>query len=199
MKRIAIVLLAATCLLAGCSRGQKFTVHGTEQDTGFKGAEAVKIEYELMEKPLQAPMQDGAFTIKGKVDKPVVAKLSAVGMEKKMRWYFILEKGDISFKKGMGYGTPLNDSTFAFTHRIADIAKQYTGQKEIQVKAIEDEFKAFVSRHADDPCAIIAIMFGNHKLRSDALMDLIEATSPAIRNDGEIRAIYRENLLPFLK
>ena len=197
MKRIAIVLLAATCLLAGCSRGQKFTVHGTEQDTGFKGAEAVKIEYELMEKTLQAPMQDGAFTIKGKVDKPVVAKLSAIGMEKRMHWFFILEKGDISFKKGMGYGTPLNDSTLAFTHRIADIAKQYTGQKEIQVKAIENEFQAFVSRHADDPCAIIAIMFGNHKLHGDVLLDLIDSTSPAIRNDGEIRSIYRENFLQF--
>ena len=197
MKRIAIVFLAATCLLAGCSRGQKFTVQGTLRDTGFKGATAVKVEYEMIEEPLEAPVTDDAFKVQGRVKKPIIAKIQAVGTEKRMTRTFILEKGDITFERGYAVGTPLNDSTVAFVHRISDLAKKYSGQKEPQVKAIEEEFTSFITRHADDPCAIWALKFGHHKVRRELLRDLIKVTSPAIRNDGEVRALDKELRLPF--
>ena len=197
MKRIAILLLAAACLLAGCSRGQKFTVNGTLRETGFKGATGAKIEYELMEGTLQAPFTDTTFTIKGKVKKPIIAKLSAVGTEKRITRYFILEKGTISFHRGMAQGTPLNDSTYAFTQKVFDTAHKYTGQKERQVKAIEDVFSDFVSRHKDDPCAVYAIVFGYQKLRKEFMRDLIKSTSPAIQNDGEVHAVKTGLSLPF--
>ena len=197
MKRIAIVLLAATCLLAGCSRGQKFTVQGTLRDIGFKGATAVKVEYEMIEKPLEAPVTDDAFKVEGRVKKPTIAKIHAVGTEKRISRVFILEKGNITFERGFAVGTPLNDSTVAFIHRISDLAKKYSGQKEPQVKAIEEEFTSFITRHADDPCAIWALKFGHHKLRPDLLLDLIKVTSPEIRNDGEVVALKKELRLPF--
>ena len=197
MKRIAIVLLAATCLLAGCSRGQKFTVQGTLRDIGFKGATAVKVEYEMIEEPLEAPVTDDAFKVEGRVKKPIIAKIQAIGTEKRMIRMFILEKGDITFERGYAVGTPLNDSTVAFIHRISDLAKKYSGQKEPQVKAIEEEFTSFITRHADDPCAIWALKFGHHKVRRDLLRELIGVTSPEIRNDGEVRALDKELRLPF--
>jgi hypothetical protein len=193
MKKHVIFLLAATALLlVGCGRGQKFTVQGTMKDTGFPAADSVKIEYEMMKAPLRSAVKDGAFSIKGRVEKPVFAKVSTLGAERRHSVSCILEKGDISFRKGLAYGTPLNDSTEAFTLRISQTAKKYSGQKEAQVKAIENEFAAFVSRHANDPCAIYAIMFGNHKLRAGFLRELIASTSPEIRNNGEIHSLEME-------
>ena len=197
MKRIVIVLTALALLATGCQKGQKFTVQGTVKETGFKDATSVKIEYELMENTLEAPVAGEAFLIKGRVPKPMFAKLSAIGGEKRMVRYFILEKGDITFKRGMACGTPLNDSTLAFTHRVSDIAQQYKGQRELQVQHIKEEFTAFVSRHKDDPCAIYAVMFGHNKLNKDFLLDLIESTSKEIQHDGEMRALYKELILPF--
>ena len=110
---------------------------------------------------------------------------------------FILEKGNITFEKGYAVGTPLNDSTYAFIHRISDLAKKYTGQKEPQVKAIEEEFTSFITRHANDPCAVWALKFGHHKIRRDLLLELIDVTSPAIQNDGEVSALKKELRLPF--
>ena len=192
MKRIAILLLAATCLLAGCSRGQKFTVQGTLKDTGFTGATAVKVDYDMIQETLEAPVVDDAFTIQGRVKKPTIAKLQAVGTEKRLSRVFIAEKGNITFEKGLAVGTPLNDSTSAFIHRVSDLAKEYKGQKEAQNKAIEAEFTAFVTRHSDDPCAVFALMFGNHKFNPDLMRKLIDGLSPAIKNDGEILALEKE-------
>ena len=192
MKRIAIILLAATCLLTGCSRGQKFTVQGTLKETGFKDATAVKIEYEMIEEPLEAPVTDEAFTIQGRVKKPTIAKLQAIGTKKRISRMFILEKGNITFEKGFAVGTPLNDSTFAFIRRVSELAQKYKGQKEIQNKAIEEEFASFVTRHSNDPCAIYALKFGNHKFNADLMRKLIDGLSPAIKNDGEIHALENE-------
>lgn len=192
MKRIAIILLAATCLLTGCSRGHKFTVQGTLRDAGFKGATAVKVEYEMLQEPFEAPVVDDAFKVQGRVKKPTIAKLQAIGTEKRITRVFIAEKGDIVFERGYASGTPLNDSTRAFIHRVSDLAQKYKGQKELQTKAIEEEFTAFVTRHSDDPCAVYALMFGNHKFEADLMRKLINGLSPEMKNDGEIHALEKE-------
>jgi hypothetical protein len=197
MKRIAIVFLAATCLLAGCSRNQKFTVQGELKHALLPHADAVKLEYGMLEEPLQSSAKDSTFTFHGTVKKPVIAKLTTVGTKSRNTRFLILEKGTITFDRGFATGTPLNDSTVAFTHKISQIAKQYSGKKDVQVKAIEDEFAAFVTRHKNDPCAIFAILFGNHKLRKEVLLDLIKSTSPEIQNDGEIQGLYQQLRLPF--
>jgi len=190
MKRSALFLLASVAVLAGCSSGGKFTVRGTLDDVRFPAADSVRIAYETMEKPLQAAVLNNAFTIKGTVAEPTIAKLSTVGTERRNTRVFILEKGEITFRDGQVSGTPLNDSTQAFMMRLSDISKQYAGQQEELRKAIEGEYTAFVSRHPNDPCAIYAIMIAYRRVNPAFLLKLIESTSASIRNDMEIHPLY---------
>ena len=199
MKKSVLFLLASVAVLAGCSRGQKFTVQGTLRDFGFPPTtDSVKVEYELLEKPFLAAVNDKAVLVQGRVKKPVLATVESIGTDRRNLRFFILEKGDITFQNGMATGTPLNDSTRAFLANISTVAKQYTGQKEAQTEAVHKEISSFVSRHADDPCAIFAIKFADHKVSNDFLRQLIKSTSPAIQNDGEIHALTtRLNSMPF--
>jgi hypothetical protein len=190
MKKTVLFLLASVLLLAGCNRGLKFTVQGTLDDVRIPYADSVKVVCERIEKPILAAVTNHAFQLQGKVEKPSIAKLQAVGTERRTTRPFILEEGAISFREGRAYGTPLNDSTEAFTKRLNDISKQYAGQQEELKKAIQKEFSAFVSRHPKDPCAIYAIMVGNRRVEPEFLRSLIDMTAPEIKNDGEIHALY---------
>lgn len=192
MKRSILFLLASIAVLAGCSRGGKFIVHGTLDSVRFPAIDSVHIISETMEKPLRAAVLDNAFTIKGKVAEPTIAKLNTVGTGQRKTWLFILEKGDITFRDGWATGTPLNDSTKEFANQLSDISKQYAGQKEEQRKAIEEVFTAFVSRHPDDPCAVFAILTANRRVNPTFLLGLIESTSASVKNDADIYPLYSQ-------
>ena len=190
MKKSALFLLASVLVLAGCNRGLPFTVQGTLNDVRIPIADTLTVVCEGLERPLLLPVVDRAFQFQGKLDKPSIAKLQAVGSERRNTRTFILEKGTISFRDGHAYGTPLNDSTEAFSKRLSDISKQFAGQQEELKEAIHQEFSAFVSRHPKDPCAVYAIMVGNHRLEPEFLRGLIDITAPEVKNDGEVHALY---------
>jgi len=197
MKRNVFILMSVMLLLAGCGKGQKFTVQGTLESAKIPAVESVAIEYEMMEAPLQAAVKDQAFSFKGRVQKPIIARLHPLGTEKRGHRFFILEKGDITFDGGLAVGTPLNDTTAAFIHKIAETAKQYKGQKKAQNDAIEQVFSSFISRHADDPCAVFALLYADRRFPSDTILKFIASTSPAIQNDGEIRALKTRTKMRF--
>ena len=190
MKKSALFLLASVLVLAGCNRGLPFTVQGTLNDVRIPIADTLTVVCEGLERPLQVPVVDRAFHFQGKVERPTIAKLQAVGSERRNTRTFILEKGTINFRDGRAYGTPLNDSTEAFSKRLSDISKQFAGQQEELKEAIHQEFSAFVSRHPKDPCAVYAIMVGNHRLEPEFLRGLIDITAPEVKNDGEVHALY---------
>ena len=190
MKKSALFLLASVLVLAGCNRGLPFTVQGTLNDVRIPIADTLTVVCEGLERPLQVPVVDRAFHFQGKVERPTIAKLQAVGSERRNTRTFILEKGTINFRDGRAYGTPLNDSTEAFSKRLSDISKQFAGQQEELKEAIHQEFSAFVSRHPKDPCAVYAIMVGNRRLEPEFLRGLIDITAPEIKNDGEVHALY---------
>ena len=190
MKKSALFLLASVQVLAGCNRGLPFTVQGTLNDVRIPIADTLTVVCEGLERPLQVPVVDRAFHFQGKVERPTIAKLQAVGSERRNTRTFILEKGTINFRDGRAYGTPLNDSTEAFSKRLSDISKQFAGQQEELKEAIHQEFSAFVSRHPKDPCAVYAIMVGNHRLEPEFLRGLIDITAPEVKNDGEVHALY---------
>lgn len=190
MKKNVLFLLASVLVLAGCNRGLPFTVQGTLSDIRIPLADTVKIVCEGLEAPILTPVVNRAFQFQGKVEKPSIAKLQALGSERRNTRPFILEKGTINFRDGRAYGTPLNDSTEAFSKRLSDISKRYAGQQDELKKALYLEFSAFVSRHPKDPCAVYAIMVGNHRLEPEFLRGLIDSTAPEVKNDGEVHALY---------
>ncbi len=195
MKKIRIFLLisAVACLTVGCSRPQKFTVQGTLKDIKFPKADSVRIESTLLANPIFAPVNDKAFALRGKVKEPTIGKIFAVGTKRRNAHFLIPEKGAITFKDGLACGTPLNDSTVAFTQRLRELNKKYPApeDREARQKAIEKEFTDFVARHKDDPCATYAILLGNNRLSPDALLKLIRSASSKIQNDDDVHALKK--------
>ena len=193
MKKFRIFLLVATvaCLTVGCNRPQKFTVQGTLKDIKFPKADSVRLESELLAKPIFAPVEDKAFVLNGKVKKPTIGKVFAIGSYKRQAKFMILEKGTITFKNGYAYGTPLNDSTAAFSERLRSMKNKYPNPEDMELlrQSVEDEFFAFVARHKNDPCAVYAILLAHKRLENDKLLKLIQSTSPEIQLDGDVHAI----------
>ena len=193
MKRILLFLAAAACLASSCTRYQKFTVQGTLRDIKFPKADSVRMESELLEKPLFAPVNDKAFILQGKVKSPTIGKLYTVGTKRRNARFMILEKGTITFNDGIPCGTPLNDSTAAFTARLKSLNDKFPNpeDKEAKQKALEREFIAFVERHKDDPCAVYAILLAQNRMEPEVLLRLIRSTSPKIQNDGDVHSLKK--------
>ena len=195
MKKFRIFLLVATaaCLAVGCNRPQKFTVQGTLKDIKFPKADSVRMESSLLAKPIIVPVNDRSFALRGKVKEPTIGKIFAVGTKRRNAHFMILEKGTITFKDGLACGTPLNDSTVAFTQRLRELNKKYPApeDREARQKAIEKEFTDFVARHKDDPCATYAILLGHKRLSPDALLKLIRSASTTIQNDDDVHALKK--------
>ena len=181
------MLLASAVVLAGCAK--KFNVQGTLDGARLRTTESVVVEYETMSEPLKADVKDDAFALSGKVKKPIIAKLSTVGVSPRNTRLFILEKGDITFKDGLACGTPLNDSTYAFSHRVVDVAKKNASDKDALKNAVNKEISDFVSRHKNDPCAVYAILYAGHRVDADFLHELIKTTSRQVQNDAEVHGL----------
>ena len=194
MRRFFLLIAAAACLAVGCTRYQKFTVQGTLNDIKFPKADSVRMESELLDKPILVPVTDKAFVLQGKVKEPTIGKLFTVGTLRRNARFMILEKGEISFKDGIPYGTPLNDSTAAFTERLKRINEKYPNKEEdfeVRKKAIVDEFVTFVARHKDDPCATYAILLAEKRLEPEVVLRLIRSASPKIQNDGDVHTLKK--------
>ena len=142
----------------------------------------------MLPNPVIAPVVDGAFSLKGKVEKPSIARMRSVGTEFRNSRLLILEEGAVTFADGQACGTPLNDACKAFTEQLQSIHQQYADQPEERMKALEAAFAGFVSQHKDDPCAAYAILMARGRLAPEAILGLISSASPEIRAVGDIHS-----------
>ena len=189
MKHSVLILLAAALLVAGCGKARPFTVNGTLEDAKISiQADSVRVECEAIEQTVKAAVSEGAFTLKGKVSAPSIAKFAAFGDYNQATRLIILEKGTISFRDGRAVGTPLNDSTDAFVQRYANLLKAYQDPEQ-RLAAVKKEMSSFVARHKDDPCAAFAIMMSDQRLDPSFTLELINTVSPGIQNVGSIHAM----------
>ena len=196
MKRTTVYfLLAAVLLLAGCGRGSSFVVKGTLETARLSSkVDTVLVLNDQLPVALKAPVTKGAFTVRGKVKGSAYSQLSGQGGDRRTSRPFIAEKGTITFQDGQACGTPLNDETFAFVKRLKALQDQYSGDalKDATLK----EFLDFIGKHPSDPCAIYAIhLADSRRLPGDFMAKIIEAADPAIRKDGDIKAIYKLSIL----
>lgn len=189
MKRTHILLMiaAAAFFTVGCQRSLKFTVSSDLDSAKLPKTTAVTLSSELLAKPIEVEVKDGAFTIQGEVEKPAFAVIMPKGGERKDNRALILEKGTITFQEGKAAGTPLNDANIAFTQQLKDIYAQHAGGSPELISAVNKAYLDFVTLHKDDPCAIFAIMHANRRISPEAQAKLIAAVSPEIRNNGEVR------------
>ena len=192
MKRILLFLAAAACLATGCHRAQKFTVQGNLKDINFYKVDSLRMESDQLEKPMFIAVNDRDFVFKGSVKEAAIGKIFPVGISKRNQ-FLILEKGTITFKDGLACGTPLNDSTAAFTARLKALKDKFPNpeDKELRQKAFEDEFFKFVTQHKDDPCAAYAILLAKNRMSKESLSKLIQTASPHIQNDGDVSALKK--------
>ena len=190
MKRTLFYLTAAVCLLAGCSRTQKFTVSGELAATGLPAnTKTIQLISEGLPLPIEATVTDGTFSMEGEVEKPVLAKLISDSQDQRVFPALILEKGAVTFLEGRPVGTPLNDENKAFIDQLKTIRKENADNRAASDKATEEAYSAFVAKHKKDPCAVFAILLADQRLTPEFILQLISAASPEIQNVGEVRAL----------
>lgn len=191
MKKNRIVLFfIAGCILVGC-KARKFDIQADLETAGFRAAESVQVQSEVLEAPLTAEIKDGHFALSGKVKKPAFAKLSLIGGISRQGYPFVLEPGHIVFTEKHAEGTPLNDSTAAFVRGIQELDAAMKGQPEKLVPAVNAKVKAYVQRHAKDPSSIYVILFAQGGLSKEELKELIGLLSPELQNEGAVRSIIQ--------
>jgi hypothetical protein len=191
MKRTLFFLTAAVCLLAGCSRTQKFTVSGELAATGLpKNTKTIQLISEGLPLPIEATVTpDGTFSLEGEVQKPVLAKLISDSKDQNRFPALILEKGAVTFQEGRPVGTPLNDENKAFIEQLRTIRKENADNRAASDKATEEAYSAFVAKHKNDPCAVFAILLADQRLAPEFILQLISAASPEIQNVSEVRSL----------
>ena len=194
MKRIALFLAAAACLLAGCSRTQKFTFQGDFDSARITvAADSLLLQSDGLPVPVVIPVKDKSFSFSGEVKKPCLASLKPlVANAPKIYPDLILEKGNITFQDGRAVGTPLNDAIVQFVDRLKGFRTEYPGNPEGLKKAVEDEFVSFVTAHKNDPCATYTILLARGRVSKETLQKLISTASPEVQNVGEIRQLKNE-------
>ena len=190
MKRTVLYLLAAVCILAGCSRTQKFKISGDLASAGLpEDTESIQLVSEGLSQPLTAVVTDGTFAFEGEVEKPVLAKFVSSSRKQQRFPSLILEKGDITFEDSRPVGTPLNEANKLFIQQLKDIRKENAGNRDAFVKATEEAYLAFVKEHKKDPCAVFAILLADQRLAPETVLKLIATASPDNQNVGEVRSL----------
>ena len=190
LKRIAIFMAALALVATGCHRAQKFTVSGDRMSLGVPMfADSLVLGGEDFAPEIRTAIQDDKFQFSGEVEKPTYARVMVAGKENDFYKSVILEKGNISFKKGYACGTPLNDATFQFMERLKEIGEANQGDREARAKAIQDEFFSFVAAHKNDPCAIFAILRSHTAMPPKDVVRLIESASPEIQINGNVHSL----------
>lgn len=190
MKRTALYLLAAACILAGCNRMQKFTVSGELAAAGLPAdTQTIQLVSEGLAEPLTATVTDGTFSFEGGVKEPVLAKLVSTSRSQQRFPALILEKGAITFEEGRPIGTPLNDENKVFIEQLKEIRKENAGNRDAFVQATEAAYFDFVTKHKKDPCAVFAILLADQRLAPETVLKLIAAASPENQNVGEVRSL----------
>lgn len=192
MKRIAILLTALALVATGCNKGQKFTLTGSLEAARFTAAtDSLLLQSDALPTIQSIQIQDGQFTYAGKVEKPAAATLKGVSRPMITK-YIVLEKGNITFQDGLPGGTPLNDAYAELLQSIQTIVKEHPSDAEAIYAAALPVFRTFISKHAKDPAAVVALMTARRYTKPEALAELIAMTSPEIQNDGNIHWIKKQ-------
>ena len=187
MKRIAIFMTALAILATGCSKGQKFTLESDLASAHFDPkTESLVLESDVLSEPVTIPVNDGKFSYSGKVEKPAVATLKGVG-GKASAPMFVLEKGAITFQDGLACGTRLNDDASEFLRSIREIPKKHPGDRAATTEEAVQAVRKYVSDHAKDPSAILALSIARRFASAEEMVKLIESTSPAVQNDSHVQ------------
>lgn len=187
MKRIAIFMTALAILATGCSKGQKFTLESDLASAHFDPkTESLVLESDVLSEPVTIPVQNGRFSYSGRVEKPAVATLKAVG-GKVSSPMLVLEKGVISFQDGLACGTKLNDNAADFLRSIREIPKKHPGDRAATTEEAVQAAHKYVDDHAKDPSVILALSIARRFVSPEEMLQLIESTSPAIQNDSHVQ------------
>jgi len=157
IKTLGIALaMTATATTAG---NYKVTLPMTDDD---EGAMAYLVDYDNGAKIDSVLVEDGAAVFVGKIEAPVMARITVDGARKAL---FFLEPAEITIdmKNGMASGGDLNTRFNDFQNRVGDLAKQYKAAEndatrdEIQGqydKLINDELMANI----DNPYGLMIFM-----------------------------------------
>lgn len=192
MKRIAILLTALALVATGCNKGQKFTLNGTLETARFNAAtDSLLLQSDALPTIQSIQVTDGQFSYAGKVEKSAAATLKGIGGPIVTK-YVVLEKGDITFQDGFPCGTPLNDAYGELLRSLQAVAKEHPGDAEAVYAAALPVLRAYVSDHAKDPSAVVALMSARRFTKPEALAELIALTSPEVQNDGNIHWIKKQ-------
>ena len=192
MKRIAILLTALAIVATGCNKGQKFTLTGNLEAARFNVAtDSLLLQSDAIPTIQSIPVNDGQFSYKGMVEKPAAATLKGIGGAMVTK-YIVLEKGNISFQDGFPCGTPLNDAYGELLRSLQATVKEHPGDAEAVYAAALPILRTYITNHAKDPSAVVALMSARRFTKPEALTELIAMTSPEIQNDGNIHWIKKQ-------
>lgn len=192
MKRIAILLTALALVATGCNKGQKFTLSGTLDAARFNAAtDSLLLQGDVLPTIQSIQVTDGQFSYAGKVEKAGAATLKGIGRTMVTK-YVILEKGDITFQDGFPCGTPLNDAYGELLRSLQAAAKEHPGDVDAIQAAALPILRAYLSSHANDPSAVVALMSARRFTKPEDLAELIAMTSPEVQNDGNIHWIKKQ-------
>ena len=155
MKRTSIykyVLPAAIICMASCVSKNEYTINGKLTDEAFEGANVFIFNVENQSEKLDSTIVvNGAFTLNGELESPVVAKLVALTTDNKHKvMECVLENGTVvvDLDENQLSGTSLNESLAQMVAAGADektfIRELY---KEYLAASTEDERKVFEAKY----------------------------------------------------
>ena len=192
MKRIAILLTALALVATGCNKGQKFTLTGDLEAARFNAAtDSLLLQSDGLPTIQSIQVENGQFSYEGRVDKPAAATLKGIGRTMVTK-YIVLEKGNISFQDGFPCGTPLNDAYGELLRSLQAVAKENSGDVEAIQAAALPILRTYITNHAKDPSAVVALMSGRRFTKSEDLVELIGLASPEVQSDGNIHWIKKQ-------
>ena len=192
MKRIAILLTALALVATGCNKGQKFTLAGSLEAARFNVAtDSLLLQSDGLPTIQSIQVTDGQCSYAGKVEKAGAATLKGIGRTMVTK-YVVLEKGEITFQDGFPCGTPLNDAYGELLRSLQAVAKEHPGDADAVHAAALPILRAYLSSHANDPSAVVALMSARRFTKPEDLAELIAMTSPEVQNDGNIHWIKKQ-------
>ena len=155
MKRTRIykyVLPAAVICMASCVSKNEYTISGKLSDAAFEGANVFIFNVENQSEKLDSTIVvDGAFTLKGELESPVVAKLVTLTTDNKHKvMECVLENGNIvvDLDENQLSGTPQNE---ALAQMVATGSEEKAFMRELYKEyfaaSTEEERKFFEAKY----------------------------------------------------
>lgn len=174
MKRSLLAFGAAAIVLAGCSNKSNFDMTVTLPTSEFKGQTLVLHSLMNDDTLATATIGDSTVTLSGKVDKPVLAALSANGLP---LGTLVVEKGSIKWNEDSITGTPCNDE-------FNQLQKQLMAGNGDDAEKIANDF---VKKYPANPYsyALVADLGG---MFTEETLNAFIKTNPDLAQDPAVKA-----------